>query len=412
MFTVPFSPPAASAPRPTRAHEPKGRTVAGNPRYNRIMVRHLPILAIVLLSGVPARAYNTNTVWWAADQLPVRFQLVEPGSWDLGPERTEEVTIEALEAWTGVGCTSLTTEFLGWTDEVVLGDGIVQVEWVEEGWVGDEAIAAATAVQVDPEEGRITDVNIQFNGEYLDWVTEDSNPYLSPMALDSRAVLVHEFGHVFGMDHNGEMVEATMFYAYISATTGYLSWDDKWGICALYPADGDECEVDADCPEHPDQSYVCREIPEIGHRVCEEVYDDLGACCDAHWNNCVSALCHAYASAGYAGYCSSFCDDEEDCPPGWSCEALSYLGEARSWCVSPEGADQPCGEDFEWPADDDDSAADDDDSAGDDDQAVDDDDDGGDGCACSLPRGGTGCGPGALALALALVGMCVRRAGR
>ncbi len=363
-------------------------------------------VALTLTLALPpaAGAYTANVVWWAEDQLPIPVEIVSPGSDDLGMEGTEEVVLAALEQWTSVACTSLEIEFRGWVDEIVPDDGVVQIEWIEEDWVGSEDMAGATAIQIDPFEERIVDVNLLINGEFITWATEESNPYLATKVLDVQAVLTHEIGHIFGLDHNDEMIEATMFWGYVSAAGGYLSWDDKWGICSLYPGTGDECEVDEDCAGHPDLTYRCREIADLGRRVCEEVYDDLGGCCDAHWNNCAGAVCHIHPYV-YEGYCSEFCDDEATCPPGWTCESVTFLGEKLSWCVSPLGTEQPCGEAFEWPADDDDSAADDDDSAADDDDHVMDDDHdsgtGDDGCGCAN-AGGPGGQPLALVALLAV----------
>jgi len=318
------------------------------------MIRTLACL-VALSAVTPAQAYSTNTVWWDEDQLPVRIELVRPGSEDLGEQGTEDAVLAALDEWAEVGCTTLSYEFLGWVDETVMFDEIVQIEWIEEGWPSAEQVAGATAISVDPEAGRIRDVNIQFNGEFLVWTTDGSNPYASPMELDVGAVAVHEFGHLFGMDHNYDMVEATMFWGYTSAAGGVLSWDDKWGICWLYPGGVDECQVDEDCPDSPYQDYRCREIEDLGLRVCEEIYEGLGGCCSAHWNNCQDVLCRVH-EPDYEGYCTDFCEEDTDCPPGWSCESVTYIGEPMGWCVSPLGEEQPCGEDFEYPGDDDDSA--------------------------------------------------------
>ncbi len=369
-------------------------------------MRHAPPLAALLLTITitPARAFNTNTVWWADDQLPIQVELVRPGAATLGEELTEEVVLASFDLWTTMPCTYASYEFRGWVDEITPGDGIVQIEFVNEGWVGPEEVAGATAIQVDPVEGRITDIDLSMNGEFIDWVVEDSSPYASPMALDVTSVLAHEFGHVWGLDHNDEMFEATMFWAYTSATAGTLSWDDKWGICTLYPTVADECEVDEDCPQHDLQPTVCRHVPEIGANVCEELYDELGACCDATWNNCQHGTCALHAFT-YAGYCTDECTDDLDCPPTWTCEDVIFIGDETGFCTSPEGSDQPCGEDFVYPTgDDDDSAGDDDDSAADDDDddtvgPQDDDDD--DGCGCTTPHTGNR-GPVALLLLLSL----------
>ncbi len=365
-------------------------------------MRNLLLILGALAMAAPASAYECNAIWWAEDQLPIPVALVRPGSDDLGEDLTEELLLRALDRWADVECTGLEYEYLGWVDEMVHMDGIVHIGWIEEeSGMGDAA--ASTAIDIDPEEGRIRDVNITFNGDTLTWADADTNPYLG--VLDAAAVMVHELGHVFGLDHNMEMLEASMFYAYTSSAGGYLSWDDKWGICELYPRDGgpeDECQTDEDCPDHPDQEYACREIPEVGANVCEEVYDDLGACCDVHWNNCRDFLCYVFPLT-YTGYCTDFCETDEECPFGWTCDDINFLGEWMGWCVSPEGSDQPCGEDFVMPGDDDDSAAGDDD----DDSAPEPADD--DGCACQGAVGRPGAAPGALLLAAVAVVIYRRR---
>jgi len=358
----------------------------------RRLLAILPVLAADLVIATPAAAFNTNAVWWQEDQIPLQLELVLPGSEDLGQQVTEEVVLATMDAWTELPCTTVVYEFLGWVDEVVPMDGVIQIEWIENGWVGYEHIAAATAIQIDPFEERVVDVNMSFNGQYIEWATDNSNPYANPMRLDVRAVLLHELGHVFGLDHNNDFIESTMFFAYMSSAGGYLSWDDKWGLCSLYPGVGDECQVDEDCPEHPLQDYVCRTIPDLGRKVCEEVYDDLGACCDVHWSNCADAACKVDMFS-HEGYCTWFCEDNGGCPGDWSCEPVTFLGEERSWCVSPLGSGQPCGDEFEWPGDDDDSAgdddtgSDDDDTGSDDDASDNDDDDGGCGCQGDPARG-------------------------
>ena len=360
-------------------------------------MRTLLCLFVTALIATPALAYETNTVWWDMDQLPIQIALVRPGSEDLGEQGTEDAVLASLEQWADVGCTTLEYEYIGWVDETVYMDGIVHIGFIEEdSGMGDAA--AATGIQVNPNEGTIVDVNILFNGDTFTWVTENSN--LAINKLDTQAVMVHEFGHLFGLDHQPDMFEATMFFAYTSAAGGYISWDDKWGICELYPGgDEDECQVDEDCPDHPYQEYRCREIPEVGHNVCEEIYDELGGCCDVHWNNCLDGLCHTHIP-GNEGYCSQFCEDAADCPTGWSCDPINYMCEDAGWCVSPEGSGQHCGDDYIPEGDDDDSAGDDDD-----DDTGDDDDD--DGCQCDTT--GKAASPAWLMMGVGLGWLAYRR---
>jgi hypothetical protein len=91
---------------------------------------------------------------------------------------------------------------------VSAGDRIATVTWVVEGWDDDydpEALAI-TVTSYDPTSGRIQDADIVINRDHH-WSAGEG----CSMAYDLQGVLAHEVGHLFGLGHDTEDDEATMF---------------------------------------------------------------------------------------------------------------------------------------------------------------------------------------------------------
>src|SRR5262249_12542106 len=91
-------------------------------------------------------------------------------------------------------------------------DGQNVIRWVKSGWDDDydPAALAVTLMSYDTDSGRITDADIVVNAEKYPWIAGDdisgcSNQY------DLQNVLTHELGHLFGLAHDPDDGNATMF---------------------------------------------------------------------------------------------------------------------------------------------------------------------------------------------------------
>lgn len=111
-------------------------------------------------------------------------------------------------------------------------------------WGEDDRLIAVTTSTFSQCSGRMVDSDIEFNGATFRFTTGDGPTCASAtetgcIDTDIQNTLVHEIGHLIGLDHT-PVQEATMF---ASAGTGEvkkrdLAEDDRAAICAVYPAGG------------------------------------------------------------------------------------------------------------------------------------------------------------------------------
>ncbi len=123
-------------------------------------------------------------------------------------------------------------------------------------WDGDDRQIAITTTTFSSCSGVILDSDIEFNAAGYRFTVVDGPPCGASSAgdcvdTDLENTLVHEIGHVIGLDHSSDR-DATM---YASAPGGEtkkrdLGKDDREAICAIYPAGGATaiCEPAASCP--------------------------------------------------------------------------------------------------------------------------------------------------------------------
>lgn len=201
----------------------------------------------VALAAVTRAAESWNQA--VSDCSFIRFEVREPERW-VTPERDEEVS----------------------------------VVWVDEGWADrrghDPSMVALTVLWFvdaagEPDDGRIVDADISLNDEGFTFSVDAIG---NPDRIDLQSSLVHELGHVLGLDHTcytsyygpnpmpldhlGRSIrrcsEATSAakesVMYPATRSGSIrrrtpSADDVVGICAIYPME--EAPVSAQLLELP-----------------------------------------------------------------------------------------------------------------------------------------------------------------
>lgn len=108
-------------------------------------------------------------------------------------------------------------------------------------WDFDERLIAVTTVTFSRCSGEIFDADIEFNAASFRFTTADGPKCTSEMetdcvAMDLQNTLVHEIGHMIGLDHSPRKT-ATMYAAASMGETikRDLSPDDEAAVCAIYP---------------------------------------------------------------------------------------------------------------------------------------------------------------------------------
>jgi Matrixin len=123
----------------------------------------------------------------------------------------------------------------------------------DDGWpyAGERFVIARTSITFDPNTGAIFDADIEINSFDNDFSIGDE-----PVATDLQAVLTHEVGHFFGLDHS-TFENATMQANYDSSSLGArtLSSDDIAGICSLYSPLEDDAPVTCPGTTGPPHGY-------------------------------------------------------------------------------------------------------------------------------------------------------------
>lgn len=124
----------------------------------------------------------------------------------------------------------------------------------DDGWFHDEAALAITAVTMNLDTGEILDADIEINTLGFDFVLPGES-----RGADLRTVLMHEAGHVLGLDHPD--FHGTIMYGLYDQTALYSSLgdDDIAGICEIYG--GRETDPKCPVPQLPDDTACVGKSP-------------------------------------------------------------------------------------------------------------------------------------------------------
>ncbi len=182
-----------------------------------------------------ARAAFVRWATWADDALPVPF-LYNPAN-ALPSVDLLKATEFAMQQWNGAGGHFFRLAYEGTTTAIpsVCGgnpdrDGLNVIGWRSDLATG--VLGSTCALMTNGPQGRRpveTDISMSTTVGWTD------TPVTPSHALDLWSTVLHEFGHVVGLDHSnvpGSVMKATIGPG---QQTRVLSEDDLAGIRALYP---------------------------------------------------------------------------------------------------------------------------------------------------------------------------------
>ncbi|MBI4816821.1 MAG: matrixin family metalloprotease [Deltaproteobacteria bacterium] len=205
---------------------------------SRVWLLGLPLLGFGVVKDPAASA---PIVW----ESNVEVTIHSAGLAEITDESDVVAVRSALEAWSAPACTSF--RFLdGGTDASASrsnDDGVNRVVFVESDWPGAANGATATTLR-RRSGGRWVEADVLINGQDFTWSTNGD-----VHARDLQSIVVHELGHVLGLQHSADP-ESTMYFGSTNGITyaRTLDEDDVAGVCFLYPAGPRACDSDADCP--------------------------------------------------------------------------------------------------------------------------------------------------------------------
>ncbi|MFT4703350.1 MAG: hypothetical protein ACI81R_001041 [Bradymonadia bacterium] len=316
------------------------------------------LLAIAMLAPLvlpnEAHAWEHNIADWPVERLPLPIALRPEPARDTSSDELARIIQETFDTWNEVSCSYVELAFDGVQDLPVAVDDDQVFAWIADGevWIYGSQSAGATIIDVLGENG--PRIDIAFNDVNFDWIV-GANTLVLPdyefgvdpnLEVDPGSVITHEVGHLLGLAHprpSDELSQpdalATMVFALLpNAQQSSLAADDKLGLCEKYPVpDAHECETDEDCADETFCRTLAASFGDI--RLCEESRGTFGDFCSVDEYIC-EAQCLFTAADFSAGYCTDFCETNDDCPLAperFICVELQTTADPVLACVPDNG---------------------------------------------------------------------------
>lgn len=194
------------------------------------MLRRIPAVLLTILISLPAFAAARITydikgvptpIGWAPTAFPLRYEI-DSRLAALGPSIAATVE-RAFAAWQRVEDARVRFESKGIVEGANARADDRLVVGVAEGLLRDQGAVALTTYTWDTESGRMLDADISID------------PSLFDGRVDAQLALVHEVGHLLGLDHSA--VLSSVMYPYVGPPGGGsdLDSDDLLAIASVYP---------------------------------------------------------------------------------------------------------------------------------------------------------------------------------
>ncbi len=220
----------------------------------RIVVAVLLVGAAVLSFASPASAFiriarqETPTspvvqAHWLDTDLPLKI-VIDPTNSDQPSGTALTVILASSQAWEDINSSYFTESahaFAGGPDlpPALANDGQNSVLFDPTGVNFPTAgVIAFTRSFIDGTDGRTLDSDLVFNDR--DFFSSVSTPNLTPApagqtSVDLQAVITHEYGHMFGLDHTS--IAGCTMVPFISNDISQrtLELDDRAGNSTIYP---------------------------------------------------------------------------------------------------------------------------------------------------------------------------------
>ncbi|MBM4353762.1 MAG: matrixin family metalloprotease [Deltaproteobacteria bacterium] len=239
---------------------------------------------LAMASGGPARAWQYyecslgSPVAWPDCTTQISFS-VDAGDIDGIESDGEQVAIaDAFAAWNAVACAPIELKIAGYKPDLaaeVKDDGPNEnvVVFVNNGWSVDpikETYIALTTLSYDPDTCELVDADIEFNAEHFEFSLCGEGEEEADRQ-DFRYVILHETGHVFGLNHSMDPLSIMFVQDSTCADDpgNGLVPDDEEGLCEVY---GDPARLAA-CQGEP--AVEADPVEVSGDKIDSDLADDV-----------------------------------------------------------------------------------------------------------------------------------------